>query len=39
MKNMEYKYREVYHDSNVVVKLNTHSINKRYSFKYIGFMI
>ncbi|KAF3625884.1 hypothetical protein FXO37_30633 [Capsicum annuum] len=38
-KYLECKFSEVSRESDVVVKLDTHSINKRDSFKYVGSMI
>ncbi|KAF3671889.1 putative ATPase family AAA domain-containing protein 1-like isoform X3 [Capsicum annuum] len=36
---LECKFSNVSHESDVVVKLDTHSISTRDSFKYLGFMI
>ncbi|XP_047265945.1 uncharacterized protein LOC124897232 [Capsicum annuum] len=38
-KYLECKFSEVSHESDVVVKLDTHYISKRDSFKYLGSMI
>ncbi|KAF3659360.1 putative protein FAR-RED IMPAIRED RESPONSE 1-like [Capsicum annuum] len=39
MEYLECKFSEVSHESDVVVKLDTHSISKRDSFKYLGSII